>query len=144
MKIPKFTAVAPDPAANGTDVVSKQVRALEAAGYTLEQRQFFFRTTDSKDYAARLAETNAMRLYIHIAADDMGNIHGCSFDPEHVFALALKAGLSADEVRVDIMNTRAQHDEDTHTNTARRIDSYGQNSTAVYTARAAQVANHGR
>lgn len=144
MKIPKFTAVAPDPTDNGTDPVSKQVRVLQAAGYDKPQIKHFLLRTDPKDYAARLAEANTIRLHVHIAAEDMGNIKGVSFDPEHVFALALKAGLTCKEVREEIIEIRAQHDADTSIDTARRIDSYGQNNSAVYTARAAQIANHGR
>lgn len=143
MKIPKFIGVV-DPTDNGTDPVSKQVRVLQVAGYDKPQIKHFLLHTNPKDYAARLAETNTIRLHVHIAAEDMGNIHGCSFDPEHVFALALKANLTCKQVCDDIIQIRAQHDEDTHTDTSRRVNSYGQNSNAVYTARAAQIANHGR
>lgn len=145
--IPKFEAVAPDPAyavgPGGQDnPVSKQARALQAAGYDKAAIGAFLTQTDETQYAARLVETDAIRLHVHMAAADISHIKGYTFDPEHVFALALAAGHTRKEVCEAIITIRAQHDEDTHTDTTQYIDK--KSMTDVYTARAAQVANHGR
>lgn len=145
--VTRFNAVAPDPAyaasaPGGDNPVSKQIRSLELAGYGSEAAKQFIMRTDPKDHAARLAEANTIRVHIHLAAKNIGEIKGCIFDPEHVFALALKSGLTVKQVTEEIINIYAQNDVDTHTDTSRRVVT--QNNEAVYTARAAQVANHGR
>ena len=147
-QLPKFTASVPDPfyaiGPGGRDnPVSKQVRALEAAGYTSDAIREFVLYTEPCDYAARQIQASAMRLRIHMAADRIGSIKGCSFDPDHVFCLALKSKLTEPQVRAEIIQIMAQHDEDTHTDTTRRIDNHSRNSE-IYAARAAQVASHGR
>lgn len=143
---PKFEAVTPDPiyavGKGGRDNhVSKQARVLQAAGYDKAQIGAFLMTTDVLQYTARLEEANSMRLYIHMAASDISVIRGVSFDPEHVFALALKSKMSATQVREEIITIRAEHDEATRVDTTPYA---GNRAADVYTARALQVANHGR
>lgn len=142
----KFEAVAPDPAyaipKGGKDNhVSKQARALQAAGYNGAQMAAFLTNTDSADYPARMAECDSIRLHIHISAKDIGNIRGCTFDPEHIFALAIEMGLTGQQVRNDIMTIKAEWDEANHTDTTPYVDKAHLN---VYQQRAEQVKNHGR
>lgn len=144
MKLPVFTARTPDAiTASGTDHISKQVRILMAAGFDEEAVKQFIMRTDEADYATRFEAAKAIRLHVHIAAQDIGEIMGCQFDPEHIFSLMLKSELTVAQVVEEICNIRAQHDMDTTIDTTPKVHK-GDMHQAVYAARAEQVANHGR
>ena len=127
------------------DMAARQV-AISAAGWTgPAARTLLIKSNTPADFAAHMREANEIRS---VAKTSRPLVENAGFMlTDRAIEQSIVHQIPLADVRIAILNLLARHDEDTHTDTARRL-TVQEPGTDVYADRAAQMkaarAQHGR
>jgi hypothetical protein len=125
--------------AHGASDAAMRGRAVYAAGFTgRAARRLILSGDTTAQFQAALEEARTLRAVVRIAAP---SLTFTSVDPEVGIDDAIARGIPLATVRKDIINAMAEHDAETHVDTARRCNSTGMSAqtAGVYAQRSAQI-----
>lgn len=125
--------------AHGASDAAMRGRAVYAAGFTgPAARRLILNGNTTAQFEASLKEACSLRAIVRMAAP---SLTFTGIDPDEGVNDAIRRGIPLKTVREDLIQLMAEHDEETHIDTARKCAASGTptQTASVYAQRTAQI-----
>lgn len=125
--------------AHGASDAAMRGRAVYAAGFTgPAANRLILNGNTTAQFQASLNEACDLRAIVRMAAPQLAFT---GVDPEEGINDAIRRGIPLSALRTELVNVIAEHDEETHTDTARKnpTSATSAKTAGVYAQRAAQI-----